>query len=199
MTRAPRKRWAAWPQWPRWLCAAAAAAILGAAAAAEFAMGRKLWGISGEPGFWSGNIRSSHNSQFMIDPYTFSHLTHGVLLYGFLWLAAKPLPRRARFVLAMALECAWEVFENTDLVIQRYRAETISLNYYGDSVMNSMCDILAAAAGFILAALLPARAALVAVIALEIALALWIRDSLLLNVVMLVRPIQAVRTWQLAK
>jgi uncharacterized protein DUF2585 len=196
MTRAPGKRWAAWP---RWLCAAAAAAMLGAAAAAEFAMGRKLWGISGEPGIWSGNIRSSHNSQFMTDPYTFSHLTHGALLYGLMWLGARGLPRRARFVLAMALECAWEVFENTDLVIQRYRAETISLNYYGDSVMNSMCDILAAAAGFIVAALLPARATLIAVIALEIALALWIRDSLLLNVLMLVRPIQAVRTWQLAK
>ena len=196
MTRAPRKRWAAWP---RWLCAAAAAVMLGAAAAAEFVMGRKLWGISGEPGIWSGNIRSSHNSQFMTDPYTFSHLTHGVLLYGLLWLAAKRLPPRARFVLAMALECAWEIFENTDMVIQRYRAETISLNYYGDSVMNSMCDILAAAAGFILAALLPARLTLIAVIALEIALALWIRDSLLLNVLMLVRPIQAVRTWQLAK
>jgi uncharacterized protein DUF2585 len=196
MTRAPRKRWAAWP---RWLCAALAAAMLGAAAAAEFAMGRKLWGISGEPGVWSGNIRSSHNSQFMTDPYTFSHLTHGALLYGLMRLTAKRLPRRARFVVAMALECAWEVFENTDLVIQRYRAETISLNYYGDSVMNSMCDILAAAAGFIAAALLPARATLFAVVALEIALALWIRDSLLLNVVMLVRPIQAVRAWQLAK
>lgn len=162
-------------------------------------MGRKLWGISGEPGIWSGNIRSSHNSQFMTDPYTFSHITHGALLYGLLWLAARGLPQRARFVLAMALECAWEVFENTDLVIQRYRAETISLNYYGDSVMNSMCDILAAAAGFILAAVLPARATLIAVIALEIALALWIRDSLLLNVLMLVRPIQAVRSWQLGK
>ena len=173
--------------------------MLGAAAAAELAMGRKLWGISGEPGIWSGNIRSSHNSQFMTDPYTFSHITHGVLLYGMLWLAARGLPRRARFVLAMALECAWEVLENTDIVIQRYRAETISLNYYGDSVVNSMCDVLAAAAGFILAALLPARATLIAVVALEIALALWIRDSLLLNVVMLVRPIQAVRTWQLAK
>ena len=174
--------------------------MLGAAAAAEFALGRKLWGISGEPGIWSGNIRSSHNSQFITDPYTFTHRTHGVLLYGLLWLtAAKHLPPRARFVLAMALECAWEIFENTDMVIQRYRAETISLNYYGDSVMNSMCDILAAAAGFILAALLPARATLIAVIALEIALALWIRDSLLLNVLMLVRPLLAVRNWQLAK
>jgi uncharacterized Tic20 family protein len=106
---------------------------------------------------------------------------------------------RARFVLAVALECAWEVFENTDMVIQRYRAATISLNYYGDSVINSICDIVAALAGFVLAAILPMRVTLIGVIVLEIALALWIRDSLLLNVLMLVRPIQAIRSWQLAK
>jgi len=176
-----------------------AAALIGLAAAAEFAMGRKLWGLSGEPGIWSGNIESSHNSQFMFDPYTFSHVTHGVLWYGLLSLIAKRLPVGARFVAAVALECAWEVFENTDLVIQRYRAATISLNYYGDSVMNSMCDIGASLVGFMLAAILPARVTLIAVIALEIGLALWIRDSLLLNVLMLVRPVQAIRSWQLGK
>jgi hypothetical protein len=189
----------AWPAWPAWLFATVGAALVGLAAAAEFAMGRKLWGVSGEPGIWSGDVSSSHNSQYMTDPYTFSHVTHGVLLYGMLSLAAKKLPVRARLVLAMALECAWEVFENTDLVIQRYRTATISLHYYGDSVINSMCDIMAAVAGFILAAILPMRMTLVGVIVLEIALALWIRDSLLLNVLMLVRPIQAIRTWQLAK
>jgi hypothetical protein len=176
-----------------------AAALIGLAAAAEFAMGRKLWGLSGELGIWSGNIESSHNSQFMFDPYTFSHVTHGVLWYGLLSLIAKRLPVGARFVAAVALECAWEVFENTDLVIQRYRAATISLNYYGDSVMNSMCDIGASLVGFMLAAILPTRVTLIAVIALEIGLALWIRDSLVLNVLMLVRPVQAIRSWQLGK
>jgi hypothetical protein len=176
-----------------------AAALIGLAAAAEFAMGRKLWGLSGEPGVWSGNIESSHNSQFMFDPYTFSHVTHGVLWYGLLSLIAKRLPVGARFVAAVALECAWEVSENTDLVIQRYRAATISLNYYGDSVMNSMCDIGASLVGFMLAAILPTRVTLIAVIALEIGLALWIRDSLVLNVLMLVRPVQAIRSWQLGK
>ena len=162
-------------------------------------MGRKLWGVSGEPGIWSGDIWSSHNSQYMTDPYTFSHITHGVLWYGLLALVANKLPVRVRFILAVALECAWEVFENTDMVIQRYRAATISLNYYGDSVMNSMCDILTAVLGFILAAMLPTRVTVIGVIVLEVALALWIRDSLLLNVLMLIRPIQAIRTWQLAK
>ena len=187
------------PAWPRWLCATAAAALIGLGAAAEFAMGRKLWGISGEPGIWSGDIESSHNSQFMFDPYTFSHLTHGVLWYGLLSLIAKRLPVGARFIAAVALECAWEVFENTDFVIQRYRAATISLNYYGDSVMNSMCDIGVSLVGFMLAAILPTRVTLLAVIALEIGLALWIRDSLLLNVLMLVRPVRAIRSWQLGK
>ena len=145
-----------------------------------------------------GHIESSHNSQSMFDP-TFSHVTHGVLWYGLLSLIAKRLPVGARFVAAVALECAWEVFENTDLVIQRYRAATISLNYYGDSVMNSMCDIGASLVGFMLAAILLTRVTLIAVIALEIGLALWIRDSLLLNVLMLVRPVQAIRSWQLGK
>jgi hypothetical protein len=89
------------------------------------------------------------------------------LWYGLLSLIAKQLPVRVRFVLAVALEAAWEVFENTDMVIERYRAATISLNYYGDSVMNSMCDILASVAGFFLAALLPARLTIVAAVVLE--------------------------------
>jgi len=187
------------PALPLWVCTTAGAALVGLAGAAEFAMDRKLWGVSGEPGIWSGDIWSSHNSQYMTDPYTFSHITHGVLWYGLLALVANKLPVRVRFILAVALECAWEIFENTDMVIQRYRAATISLNYYGDSVMNSMCDVLTAALGFILAAMLPTRVTLIGVIVLEVALALWIRDSLLLNVLMLIRPIQAIRTWQLAK
>src|SRR5512146_1187241 len=174
-----------WRAWPTWLCAAAGAASIALAAAAELAMGRKPWGVSGEPGIWSGSIWSSHNSQYMTDPYTFSHVTHGVLWYGLLSLLAKRLPVGARFVIAVALECAWEVFENTDMVIQRYRAATISLNYYGDSVINSMCDVVAAVAGFILTAMLPTRVTLIGVIVLEIALVLWIRDGLLLNVLML--------------
>jgi len=187
------------PALPLWVCTTAGAALVGLAGAAEFAMDRKLWGVSGEPGIWSGDIWSSHNSQYMTDPYTFSHITHGVLWYGLLALVANKLPVRVRFILAVALECAWEVFENTDMVIQRYRAATISLNYYGDSVMNSMCDILTAVLGFILAAMLPTRVTLIGVIVLEVALALWIHDSLLLNVLMLIRPIQAIRAWQLAK
>ena len=166
------------------------------AAIAELAMGRKIWGIGGEPGVWSGDVNSSHNSQFLTDPYTFSHITHGMLFYGLFWLLARRLSVRMRALMTVALEAAWEVVENTDRVIQRYRAATISLHYYGDSVMNSMCDILACMVGFGLAYVLPTRVSIIFVIALEVFLALWIRDGLLLNIIMLIHPIGAIRTWQ---
>jgi uncharacterized membrane protein len=94
------------------------------------------------------------------------------------------------------VESCWEIFENTDMIIQRYRAATISLHYYGDSVMNSMCDILACMVGFGLAYILPPRVSIIAVVALEVTLALWIRDGLLLNIVMLIHPVPAIRAWQ---
>jgi hypothetical protein len=176
----------------------AGATILSLTAAIELAMGRGIWGVSGQPGIWSGDVNSSHNSQYLTDPYSFSHLTHGILFYGLIWLIARKIPRPARALIALAVESAWEVFENTNMVIERYRAATISLHYYGDSVMNSMCDILTCMVGFALAAILPTRVTIVAVFVLEIGLALWIRDGLLLNIVMLIHPFGAIRAWQSA-
>ena len=169
------------------------------AACAEFAMGRKIWGIGGTPGFWSGNIWSEHNSQFLLDPYAFTHVSHGILFYGILSLAFRGLPVGTRLVLAVALESGWEVLENTNMVIERYRAETISLNYFGDSIVNSMVDVVACMLGFTLAWHLPKRATIIGVVALEIVLALWIRDNLALNIVMLLHPSASIRTWQLVK
>src|SRR5208337_463968 len=123
----------------------------------------------------------------------FSHITHGVLLYALLRLIAPGLPAGMRLLAAIAGESLWEVIENTDLVIERYRAATISLNYYGDSVMNSMCDILACVVGYALAA----RVTLIGVIAMEAGLAWWIRDSLFLNILMLIHPVGAIRKWQM--
>ena len=180
-----------------WAYVTAAAAMLASAALAERAMGRKLWGISGQPGIWSGNVESEHNSQYLFDPYSFSHITHGILFYGLLWLVARRLPARARILIAIAIECAWEVVENTDMVINRYRAATISLHYYGDSIMNSMCDILSCVAGLMLAYLLPARLSIVFVVLLEVMLALWIRDNLALNILMLIHPVRVIQTWQM--
>jgi Protein of unknown function (DUF2585) len=177
-------------------CWAFGGVAIALAGIAELAMGRKIWGISGQPGVWSGDVNSSHNSQFLTDPYTFSHITHGRLFYGLFWIVARRLPVRMRALMTVIVEAAWEVLENTDTIIQRYRAATISLHYYGDSVMNSMCDILACMIGFTLAYLLPTRVSVVFVIALEVFLALWIRDGLLLNIIMLIHPIGAIRTWQ---
>jgi hypothetical protein len=171
-------------------------AIMALAASVELINGRKIWGISGQPGVWAGDVNSSHNSQYLTDPYTFSHITHGMLFYALTWLVARNLPVRVRALIALGVEAAWEIVENTDTIIQRYRAATISLHYYGDSVMNSMCDILACMVGFGLAYLLPRRVSIISDVVLEVALALWIRDGLILNIIMLIHPIPAIRSWQ---
>jgi len=173
--------------------------LMFAAAIVEFWMGRKLWGTSGVAGLWSGDIWSSHNSQFLFDPYTFTHITHGVLLYGLLSLGGKRFPVSTRLLLAVGLETGWEVLENTNMVIERYRTETISLNYYGDSIVNSMGDILACLIGFTLASRIPRRVSILGTVALEILLVLWTRDNLALNLVMLIHPSRAIRIWQLGQ
>jgi hypothetical protein len=168
-----------------------------AAAVAEFWMGRKHWGVSGVAGLWSGDIWSSYNSQFLADPYTFTHITHGILLFAFLTLVFRALPLQVRLLMTAGLESAWEVLENSSLVIERYRAETISLNYYGDSIVNSMGDVLACLLGFFLASQLPNRVTVIATISLEILLVVWTRDNLTLNIIMLLHPSPMIRSWQL--
>ena len=167
------------------------------AAVTEYSMGRKPWGVSGTPGLWSGDIWSSHNSQFVFDPYTFTHISHGVLFYAILSVAGKRLPVGARLVAAVALESGWEILENSNIIIERYRAQTISLNYYGDSIINSMADIVACIFGFTLAYRLPKRVTLIGVVLFEIVLALSIRDNLALNIIMLLNPSPTIRLWQL--
>ena len=173
--------------------------LLAAAAAAEFAMGRHPWGTGGVPGIWSGDINSEHNSQFLFDPYTLTHIIHGVLLYAVVALAFRQSSLASRLLIATALECGWEVLENTSFIIDRYRAETVSLNYYGDGVLNSLGDIVAAIAGFVMASRLPKRATVIGVVAIEILLVVWTRDNLTLNIIMLIHPSPAIRAWQLAR
>ena len=103
-------------------------AIMALAASVELINGRKIWGISGQPGVWAGDVNSSHNSQYLTDPYTFSHITHGMLFYALTWLVARNLPVRLRALIALCVEAAWEIVENTDTIIRRYRAATISLH-----------------------------------------------------------------------
>jgi hypothetical protein len=173
--------------------------IMLSAAIVELWMGRGIWGTAGVAGLWSGNINSQHNSQFLVDPYSFTHVSHGILLYAILTIAFRKWPVARRFALAVALEGAWEILENTDFIINRYRAETISLNYFGDSIVNSMGDILACMFGFFLASRLPKRATLAVTLALEVGLLFWTRDNLTLNIVMLIHPSRVIRSWQLGR
>jgi hypothetical protein len=180
-----------------WRAIAIAAGLVSVAAALLLAMGRTPWYQAGTIKLWYGNAWGAENSQQLSDPYTFTHVLHGILLYALLRLLVPHLSIATRAVLAIGMESAWEVLENTDLVINRYRAATMALGYYGDSVLNSVGDILACAVGVAVAARLPVRATVAIVVLVEVVLLLLIRDSLLLNIVMLVHPIDAVKAWQL--
>ncbi len=145
---------------------------------------------------WHGEVVSSENSHHISDWYTPSHIIHGILFYAGLWLVARRLSFGWRLAIATLVECAWEVVENSDAIIEHYRAVTISLDYYGDSVLNSVFDVLAMIAGFFLARTVPVWAS-IAVIVLFEGFTIWmIRDGLALNVLMLLWPLDAVKEWQ---
>ena len=145
---------------------------------------------------WVNEAQGSNTSQHIFDPYTFTHILHGFL---FLWLIVGLLPRLARdwqLWLALAIEAAWEVLENTEFVIDRYRQATAARGYTGDTIVNSLADILACGLGFVLARYLGVRRSIVVFLVVELLLVLWIRDSLLLNILMLLFPIEAIKRWQ---
>ncbi|MEO7240295.1 MAG: DUF2585 family protein [Sphingomicrobium sp.] len=172
----------------------AALIIVAAAAALLLAMGRPPICTCGEVMLW-GKV-GPHQSQMLADWYSFSHLVHGLLFYALLWLLARSWPIERRFVIAVLIETAWEIVENTPLVIDRYREATASLGYNGDSVLNSISDIMMMTLGFLAARRLPLWVAILLVIVFELIPLAVIRDNLTLNVWMLLAPSDAIRTWQ---
>lgn len=173
-------------------------ALIALQASVLFAMGRVPVCACGSIKLWQSTVNSSENSQHIFDWYTPSHIAHGFIFYLVLWLLFPKTPITLRFVAAVGIEVAWEIVENTPAIIERYRSGTISLSYYGDSILNSVTDTLAMAVGFLLASRLPVIASTILIIAFELFTAYWIRDNLTLNVVMLFYPLEAIRDWQAA-
>ena len=168
------------------------------AAAVELHLQGRLWICSSCPNLlWTSNAWSSQTSQLFLDPYSLTHVLHGLMFAGLLVLLIRRISVSWRFVLAIAIESAWEIIENTNTVIQRYREATASLGYQGDTVVNSLGDITCCGIGFILAAKLGWRWSIVLFVAVETMLLFWIRDSLLLEILMLVHPVNAIKAWQM--
>ena len=176
--------------------AAAVAAMLIVVAAAEIWMGLEAMCTCGYISFWHGAV-DSQNSQQISDWYSFTHVEHGILFYALLALVAPRLPVGARLLVSVFIEGAWELAENSPFIIDRYRAATLSLNYYGDSVVNSVADVAAMMLGFYLTRRLPVWASVGFIVVVELALAWVIRDNLALNILMLVHPVDAIKAWQL--
>jgi len=187
----------AWLNHYRWIIGICLGALV-VTGTTEMWMGRSALGPDGTFGWWEGSIWSSANSQRVADAYSFSHIAHGILFFAGLWLVARWMPLRFRFLIAVLLEAGWEVLENSPIIINRYRETTIALGYVGDSVLNSLSDILMMSLGFLLAWRTPWWVTVGVLVGMEVGCAFVVRDNLTLNIIMLIHPVEAIKEWQLA-
>jgi hypothetical protein len=183
------RRGGAWP----WLVVGAACILTVILMKVE---GRIWWCECGQFRFWISDVWTSHCSQHLADPYSLTHLSHGLLFWVALAFLFPRVPLAWRFAIAVTIAAGWEVLENSPLIINRYRTATMSLDYLGDSVVNALGDVLSCAVGFLVAQRVGAKWALAIFLALELVLILLIRDSLLLSTLMLISPIEAIKAWQ---
>ena len=163
------------------------------------AEGRRVLCACGHFAVWVSDWCSSNTSQQLLDPYSFTHVLHGFLFFWLIALLFRRMPRAWQFLLALSLESAWEVFENTSFVINKYRTETAALGYQGDTIVNSLGDLGCALLGFVIARQLGVRRSLIVFVLIEVVLTFWIHDSLLLQILMLIRPVGAIKLWQMCQ
>lgn len=159
--------------------------------------GRVIWCEAGDYWPWSWQVMSRHNSQHVIDAYSFTHILHGILEFWLIGLVFSRVPLAWRFVIAIFIESTWEVAENTSYIINRYREATLSLDYFGDSIVNSLADIVCCGIGFVIAKKIGYWSSLALFIVTETILIFTIRDSLILNIIMLIYPLDAIKNWQM--